>query len=276
MRFKLIMEFLIVKDFGINRKFLQDLGIQEGNYPASFFEKVKDIKDFISDTEISYCGIQKFCDGKKQEFHIRDVVGTNHQRYVGKSWIEAYFDLDRGNEVVDLYYKNPNYWKEIRDFSKTDLGLIKSNNQYYIFDKAGGGNNRLITMKLMYLSLVAQNQADTQQLDEMFTFSANVREVPKDKDLPYIIFALGEDLDFDLSHSNGIIELRKKFSNEEPIFSGNAEELKSYFLSLFDINQYDKEIVKQRLNSIRRTFGFTGKTYQEKMQQIIPGLREEP
>lgn len=107
MRFKLIMEFLIVKDFGINRKFLQDLGIQEGNYPANFFEKVKDIKDFISDTEISYCGIQKFCDGKKQEFHIRNVVGTNHQRYAGKSWIEAYFDLDRGNEIMIYTIKIP-------------------------------------------------------------------------------------------------------------------------------------------------------------------------
>lgn len=265
-----------MKKSDISKKFLEDLGIRDENYPANFFEKVKDIREFASDTEISYCGVQKYCDGKKETFHIRDLVGTNHPRYARKSWIEAYFDLDRGNEIIDLYHKNPNYWKEIRDFSKTDLGLIKLNDQYYIFDKAGGGNNRLITMKLMYLSLMAQNQADTQKLDEMFTFSANVREVPKDKDLPYIIFALGEDLDFGLTHVNGRIELRKKFSDEKAIFTGNAEELKSYFLSLFDTNQYDKEMVKQRLNSIRRTFGFTEKTYQEKMQQMIPDLREEP
>ena len=256
----------------IRKKFLESIYVSTENYPASFYEKIQNIP--LSSIETEYCAVPNYCDGKKEEFHIRDLIGTNHERYVGKTWIEAYLDLDRGNDIIQLYNKNPNYYKEIREPDKTDLGLIKLDRKYYIFDKAGGGNNRLITMKIMYLSQMANNKIDSEKTDEMFTFSARVREIPKDRDLPYIIMALGEDLGFGVNHSNGTIKLTKKFS-DDMLFEGNSDDIKQYFLSLFDTDKYDSDLVKQRLNNIRRTFSFSGKQYQEKLEQLIPNLREE-
>ena len=255
----------------IRKDFLESIHINTNNYPATFYERIQNIP--LSNIETEYCAIPNYCDGKKEEFHIRDLVGTNHQRYAGKTWIEAYLDLDRGANIIELYNKNPNYYKEIRDPNKTDLGLIKVDGKYYIFDKAGGGNNRLITMKIMYLSEIASGKMDSEKLNEKYTFSARIREIPKDRDLPYIIIALGEDLDYGVNHSNGIIRLTKKFSNDV-LFEGDSKNIKDFFLSLFDTNINDEEVVKQRLDSIRKTFGFSGKQYQEKLEQLLPGIRE--
>ena len=255
----------------IRKDFLESIHINTNNYPATFYERIQNIP--LSNIETEYCAVPNYCDGKKEEFHIRDIVGTNHQRYAGKTWIEAYLDLDRGANIIELYNKNPNYYKEIRDPNKTDLGLIKVDGKYYIFDKAGGGNNRLITMKIMYLSEIASGKMDSEKLNEKYTFSARIREIPKDRDLPYIIIALGEDLDYGVNHSNGIIRLTKKFSNDV-LFEGDSKNIKDFFLSLFDTNINDEEVVKQRLDSIRKTFGFSGKQYQEKLEQLLPGIRE--
>ena len=255
----------------IRKDFLESIHINTNNYPATFYERIQNIP--LSNIETEYCVVPNYCDGKKEEFHIRDLVGTNHQRYAGKTWIEAYLDLDRGANIIELYNKNPNYYKEIRDPNKTDLGLIKVDGKYYIFDKAGGGNNRLITMKIMYLSEIASGKMDSEKLNEKYTFSARIREIPKDRDLPYIIIALGEDLDYGVNHSNGIIRLTKKFSNDV-LFEGDSKNIKDFFLSLFDTNINDEEVVKQRLDSIRKTFGFSGKQYQEKLEQLLPGIRE--
>lgn len=255
----------------IRKKFLESLHVSTENYPASFYERIQNIP--LSSIEIGYCAVPNYCDGKKEEFHIRDVVGTNHQRYAGKTWIEAYLDLDRGNDIIRLYNENPDYYKEIRDTNKTDLGLIKFDGKYYIFDKAGGGNNRLITMKIKYLSEMANGKIAPEKIDEMFTFSAKIRELPKDRDLPYIIIALGEDLGFGVDNSNGTIKLTEEFS-KHILFEGNSDDIKQYFLSLFDTNKYDSNLVKQRLNNIRRTFGFSGKDYKEKLEQLVPSLRE--
>lgn len=255
----------------IRKDFLESIHINTNNYPATFYERIQNIP--LSNIETEYCAVPNYCDGKKEEFHIRDLVGTNHQRYAGKTWIEAYLDLDRGANIIELYNKNPNYYKEIRDPNKTDLGLIKVDGKYYIFDKAGGGNNRLITMKIMYLSEIASGKIDSEKLNEKYTFSARIREIPKDRDLPYIIIALGEDLDYGVNHSNGIIRLTKKFSNDV-LFEGDSKNIKDFFLSLFDTNINDEEVVKQRLDSIRKTFGFSGKQYQEKLEQLLPGIRE--
>ena len=161
----------------IKAKFLYDLGIRKDNYPISFLDRIQDISKEVSSTEIGYCSVAQYCDGKPEKFCIKDVVGTNHQRYAGKTWIDAFLDLDRGDNIIELYNINPKYWQEMKDLNKADIGLLKYRGKYYIFDKAGGGNNRIITMKIRYLSLIAQatTAEEIERINEEFTFSANVR-----------------------------------------------------------------------------------------------------
>ena len=130
-------------------QFLKNIHINTNNYPATFYERIKSIP--LSIVEKSYCAVSEYCGGRAENFHIRDLVGTDHPRYAGKTWIEAFLDLDRGSNIIELYNNNPNYYDQLRDPNQTDLGLIKIDGKYYIFGHAGGGNNRLITMKNKYL-----------------------------------------------------------------------------------------------------------------------------
>lgn len=261
----------------IKAKFLYDLGIRKDNYPISFLDRIQDISKEVSTTEIGYCSVAQYCDGKPEKFCIKDVVGTNHQRYAGKTWIDAFLDLDRGDNIIELYNINPKYWQEMKDLNKADIGLLKYRGKYYIFDKAGGGNNRIITMKIRYLSLIAQatTAEEIERINEEFTFSANVRELPEDKSMPFIIIALAEDLcEFDVKNQQSHYIVTKEFQDEE-LFRGNAEELKAYFKSLFDQRNSDEETVKGRLNKLKRVMGFAGEEYKQILEEILPQLREK-
>lgn len=261
----------------IKAKFLYDLGIRRENYPMSFLDKIQDISQIVSTTEIGYCSVSQYCDGKAEKFCIKDVVGTNHQRYAGKTWIDAFLDLDRGDNIIQLYDTNPDYWQEMKCLDNAEMGLIKYGNKYYIFDGAGGGNNRIITMKIRYLSLIAQAGNNTDEIDKInneFTFSANVRELPEDRSIPFIVIALAEDLSgFSVRKEKSDYIVTKKFQDEE-LFRGNDEGIKEYFKSLFDKRNSNEETVEARLNSLRRVMGFAGKEYKEMLECILPQLKE--
>lgn len=256
-------------------KFLYELGIRKDNYPTSFLEKIEDISKLITNTEIGYCAVSSRCDGKPEKFCIRDVVGTDHPRYAGKTWLDAFLDLDRGENIIELYRNNPGYWEEMKSLDNADIGLLKYGGKYYIFGKAGGGNNRIITMKMKYLSLIHQAGDDTDEIEKInneFTFSANVRELPKDNTIPFVVVAMGEDLSgLDIRQENELFIVTKKFTDIE-LFRGNAEELKEYFKSLFDVNTYGEE-VNNRLEMLERGCRFSGKKHRMVLESILPQFK---
>lgn len=172
----------------LQKKFFYSIGIYNDNdIPETFFEKITAMKDdfsesekfSISDYNICYNGIMPFC--------MKDLVGTDHDRYSNKTWIEAFLDLDRGDENIQLYFENPNYYENLKDDS--NLGLAKKDDKYYIFSKAGGGNNRLILMKIKYLALAGK----IENIDQMMTFYANVRYVPSRETADNIFYLVFPD-----------------------------------------------------------------------------------
>lgn len=107
------------------------------------------------------------------------MTGTDHDRYAGKSWLEAFLDLDRADENIQLYFSNSSYYQSLQIGKVHDLGLVEKKGKYYIFRKAGGGNNRLIIMKLKYLALANVNRSNIEEINNKHTFYANIRHTPK-------------------------------------------------------------------------------------------------
>ncbi len=178
----------------LGKRFLSELGINSDNdIPASFFEVIKPYsKNFseaeqfcLNDYHIAFIGTFKFCMDK--------VVGTNHTRYAGHTWIDAFIDLDRKDKLLTLYFENPDYYDELKSGNIIDLDLVLKDGEYYIFDKAGGGNNRMILMKLKYLAL-KEKTLDKEKLDEEFSFCGNIRMSPPEeiaKNIFYFMFPNG-------------------------------------------------------------------------------------
>ena len=257
----------------IKAKFLWDLGIRRDNYPKTFLDTIQDINKIVTNVEIGYCGVSSRCDGYHGMFCIKDVVGTNHSRYAGQTWIDAFLDLDRGANIIKLYEDNPSYWEEIKSIGKSDIGLLKYGDKYYIFDKAGGGNNRLITMKMKYLSLIHQagnNKDEIERINNQFTFSANIRELPKDNRIPFIVVAIDEDLrGLSVTKKGNLFTVTKKFT-DKVLFKGNDDQLIEYFKSLFNTNIYDENEVKDRLESLEIGCRLSSEKYRKTLEDIIP------
>lgn len=265
-------------DFDIKVKFLRDLGIQQDKYPSGFFDTIENLNQLLTNTEIGYCSDYDRCGGKTGTFCIKDVVGTDHERYAGHTWIDAFLDLDRGASIISKYEENPEYWEEIKKEENSDFGLIKLGDKYYIFGKAGGGNNRLITMKIRYLALIEQangNPSEIERINKEFTFVANVRELPEDYEIPFVVVAMSEDLrGFSVKKSGDLYTVYKKFTDIE-LFKGDNIGLKEYFRDLFDTSLYSEEEVKNRLEGIEMGCHFSPKKHREVLENIIPQLKPD-
>ena len=265
-----------MSDIEVKTKFLNSIGIQRNNYPRSFFEPIQNVNQLFTSTEIGYCASYESCDGKPGMFCIKDVVGTDHDRYAGKTWIEAFFDLDRGANIIGLSETNPDYWEEIKKKEHTDLGLIKCGDKFFIFSKAGGGNNRLITMKIRYLSLIEQangNPDEIERINNRFTFCANIRELPEDYEIPFVVVSMCEDLGFSIKKTGDIFTVYKKFSNIV-LYKGDCIGLKQYFRSLFDVDMNGEEEVKRRLEKIEFGCRISSPKNREVLESIIPQLKQ--
>ena len=177
------------------KKYLESCGINESNIPASFFDIIQSTGESISNAERFMLSGDDFVKTSKP-FSLRDLVGTDHSRYSGKSWFEAFLDLDRGDEIIEMYFNNPQYYDGLRHLDQsqlphdTSIGLIEKDGKYYL-SQPGGGNNRMILMKIKYLSLISQANGDQNkinEIDKQFTFVGKVKTLPKERETASIYY----------------------------------------------------------------------------------------
>lgn len=153
------------------KKFMNLLGINsDSDFPMEFFDVIKSTRDDISESEKFCVDDYRKCYCHNERIDFNRLVGTDHDRYAGKSWIEAFFDLDRGDENIELFFQNPDYYNNESE-DEIDMGVIEKDGKYYINSTCGGGNNRLIIMKLLYLAQSRNNKPS-------FSPLVRVRTVP--------------------------------------------------------------------------------------------------
>lgn len=178
----------------IKRKFFESIGIYcDSDIPESFNEKVLFFNPLITESQKFCIDDYNFCFQEQALFSIKDLVGTDHQRYAGKTWLEAFLDLDRGDENLELYFNNPNYFSDLMSSEYSDLGLAETDGKYYIYGRAGGGNNRLIIMKLKYLALVDKGNLDEESINREFNILGNIRHVPSKNTADNIFYLVFPD-----------------------------------------------------------------------------------
>ena len=188
------------------KKFLNLIGIySDDDFPKEFYDVIKSTRDEITESEKFCVDDYRKCCCNNEHLDLSRLVGTDHDRYAGKSWIEAFSDLDRGDENIILFFKNPDYYlNELED--DIDMGVIEKNNEYFIYSRCGGGNNRLIMMKIFYL-------AQSKNCIPYFSPLVQVRTVPTKSTADNIFFCIFPDGGF--TGSGLEVIKRDKNSKEE-------------------------------------------------------------
>jgi hypothetical protein len=181
------------------KRFFESLGIiKDTDIPRSFFDKINSYKTDMTDSEKFYCEDYTISGSFLQTFCMKDIVGTDHDVYASKSWLQAFIELNRGDKTIDEYFLNPKYYDGDLKKGNTDdvnhssnIGLVEKNGQYYIHSSAGGGNNRMILMKLKYLALIeGKDEREIEEINRQLSFTGNVRQIPSNHQIPDLIEAL--------------------------------------------------------------------------------------
>lgn len=174
------------------RNFLNVLGIDINNLPPEFEKHNDSMEDMLSREEIDFLEIERLTGIYNKRFHLKDLVGTTHPSYANKTWIEAFLLSKRGDEAIEQYFRNPDYYSiGLKQQEQSNLShdspiqLYESNGRFFI----KGGNNRLLLIMMKYLAEMsrAKKEEEKSKIDEEYTFVAEVQPIPKDKDIIYII-----------------------------------------------------------------------------------------
>lgn len=165
------------------KKFLNLLGIySDDDFPKEFYDVIKSTRDEITESEIFCVDDYRKCCCNNEYLDFSRLVGTDHDRYAGKSWIEAFSDLARGDENIELFFHNPKYYLN-KSEDDIDMGVIEKDKEYFIYSRCGGGNNRLIMMKIFYL-------AQSRNSAPHFSPLVRVRTVPTKSTADNIFFCI--------------------------------------------------------------------------------------
>jgi hypothetical protein len=223
--------------------FLNDLGISLSSIPYTFLEQCHSYSNDVNELEywfndkdhLSFIGMQKVC--------IKDIVGTNHPGYQNKSWIDAFLDSKRGCEIIDLLKKHPSYYFEDLKQKKqsslihdTPLEVFQIDNKYYI----KGGNNRILLLKMLYLSELKNSESDLEKklLDEKYSFYMNTNKVPETRIVISIIYFLEScGIKF-----NRIDEKEYHYNivyNNKNYITNSFEDLKQLFVNVLSFDNID-------------------------------------
>ena len=231
----------------VKLEFLKRLGIDTENLPDEFnkinhsYESIftREERKFVESNDYTASFIMPFC--------MKDICGTNHPSYENMTFIESFSKLKRGDENIRQFYYNPSYYSEKlrqQNQSSINTGHDTPLELYRLSDGrcvVSGGNNRINIMMMLYLSELskAKTEEEKEQINEKYTFYAEIRSLPKNKDVCNAIFLLkdkfGDKIKFEFLGTNPEdchynINLNGQLSEIK-----NIEELKKELVKAYDI-----------------------------------------
>lgn len=179
------------------KRFLESIGIDINNLPPEFNKHSDSMEDTLSREEINFLDRESLTGRYNKTFCLKDLIGTTHPNYANKTWLEAFLLSKRGDDAVEKYFRNPDYYSTgLKQQDQSDLRhdspieLCESDGKFFI----KGGNNRLSLIMMKYLAEMskAKTAEEKAKIDEEYTFVAEVQPTPKDKDIMYMINMIKE------------------------------------------------------------------------------------
>ena len=224
----------------VQKKELQKYGVSLENIPGSLLEEFVSFgltgieQEYLRNIGSSYndAGVMEYDD-----VCIKNIEGTIHPSYNNKTIIEAYSSLKRGNDAINKYHENPDYYQIIlKDKDRVlddEITLVKKNNKYYITQ----GNNRLIIQLVNYLAEKEKISSleELEQLDKKYTFSLKCAIIPENEaEMVLINFIKKVNPNIKILKSNVSGELYNVIISNETIKVNSLEDIKRIITEICD------------------------------------------
>lgn len=179
------------------KSFFNSIGLDINNLPAELQIKSNSIQTKIPKEDLKFLNNQNLTVPKEKYFRLKNLYGTTNLKLDNKTWIDIFSDSEKTDEIVKLYFKNPNYY--FKDLKQLDQSTLKHNNCIELFEDNGkffvkDGLARLSVVMIKYLLEMsrAQSKEEKIMINKQYTYAAVVRSAPKDVDIMYLINMLFE------------------------------------------------------------------------------------
>lgn len=253
------------------RSFFNSIGLDINNLPPELQIKSNSIQKKIPMEDLKFLNQKDLTIPTEKYFRLKNLFGTDDVKLDNKTWIEIFNENEKVDEIIKLYFKNPNYYyKDLKKLNKSDIKqsggieLYEDNGKFFIKE----GKARLSLMMIKYLLEMsrAQTKEEKTMINKQYVFSAVVSSTPKDRDIMYLINML-----FDIYGSK--LRLKKMNNGNECSYMLKIDEKKleinskSDFETIIKNNYLPREFrsydrLKLKLRSIAKV-GFQYKDSEE-------------
>lgn len=243
------------------RSFFNSIGLDINNLPQELQIKACNMQKKLPQEDINFLNSKTLTKAERKYFRLKNLIGTDNSNYDNKTWIEILINNEKSDKIIKQYFKNPNYYfKELKKLEQSDLShnnsieLYEDNGKFFVKD--GIGRLSLLMTKYLLEMSRAKSKEEKILINKQYIFVANVRAIPKDRDIIHLINMLlniyGEklevekvddsDYNYKIKYGDKVVEIKGKKELENfiknrylPKEYNNKEKLKSKILNLTKI-----------------------------------------
>ncbi|MBP3502455.1 MAG: hypothetical protein J6K42_03130 [Clostridia bacterium] len=244
------------------RSFFNSIGLDLNNVPQELQIKTYNMKEKLPKEDLNFLNSETLTKVEQKYFRLKNLIGTDNPTYDNKTWIEILINNDKSDKIIKQYFTNPNYYfKELRKLDQSNLNhnnsieLYEDNGKFFVKD----GVSRLSLMMIKYLLEMSRAQTKEEKIliNKQYIFSANVRAIPKDRDIIYLINMIidiygtklkvekisnSENCNYNIIYGDKVIEIKNKKELENFVKSSylpkehkSTEKLKNKILNFTKI-----------------------------------------
>lgn len=92
------------------KEFLEGLGIDINNLPPEFERYSNSMDRMLTKEEIDFLDRESLTGRYNKTFCLKDLIGATPPDYADKTWIEAFLLSERGDNAVEQYFRNSDYY----------------------------------------------------------------------------------------------------------------------------------------------------------------------
>ncbi len=177
------------------KSFFNSIGLDMNNVPHELQIKTSSMSNTLPNENVNFLQNEDLTIPEVKHFRLKNLIGTYNPIYNDKTWIEIFSENEKSDEIIKQYYNNPNYYyKELRKLDQVSVNggntlvLYEDNGKFFIKD----GIARLSLMMIKYLLEMSRASSKEERaiINKQYILAAEVRAIPKDRDIMYLIHML--------------------------------------------------------------------------------------
>ncbi|MBQ3409197.1 MAG: hypothetical protein IJH12_08360 [Clostridia bacterium] len=253
------------------RSFFNSIGLDTNNLPPELQIKSNSIQTKIPKEDLKFLNQKDWSIPQEKYFRLKNLFGTDDFKLDNKTWIEIFNNNEKTDEIIKLYFKNPNYYyKDLKQLNQSELKhngsieLYEDNGKFFVKD----GLARISLMMIKYLLEMsrAQSKEEKIMINKQYIFSAIVRSTPSDRDIMYMINMIsdlyGSKVKLKKLNNDGDCNYIMKI-DEKKMEIKSKKDFESFIKNVYlpkEFKSYDK--LKLRLRNVAKV-GFEYKENEE-------------